>query len=254
VGIVNKFWVDTQKAQHLTNETVRLQAWNDWTDAATATAATLHPTERGDVFAGIPPFNPFATAGSMALAGHGDSFAGAGSYSAGSSPTPTPTPKQPQPAISAIIMRDRDIRNAINDALVATDVFDLGGVWITGSPEDSGSGTSIKAAAAIEPGSGSVDDEWDSQGWGGVLVNGQVKLTLYYRDDDAQLRDEGAELLLYTANNALNGQSLARLTLPAKTRFSTWTWATPAPPERQIVCLFKYAYIVEGWDAHDTTE
>ena len=47
---------------------------------------------------------------------------------------------------------------------------------------------------------------------------------LLYRHDDPQLRDEGAELLLDTAANALNGQSLAGLTFPQTTRIIQWDW------------------------------
>jgi len=70
---------------------------------------------------------------------------------------------------------------------------------------------------------------------------------------DPQLRDEGAELLLDTAANTLNGQSLAGLTMPALTRFSGWTWKDATPPERRIIASFSYQYIVEGWESYDTT-
>ena len=45
--------------------------------------------------------------------------------------------------------RERDIRNAIRDALVATNQFS--DVWISGLPEDRGQGASDLLAAAIEP-------------------------------------------------------------------------------------------------------
>ena len=70
---------------------------------------------------------------------------------------------------------------------------------------------------------------------------------------DPQLRDEGAELLLDTAANALNGQSLAGLTLPQTARVIQWDWQPPTVPERRINCVFSYQYIDEGWDAYDTT-
>jgi hypothetical protein len=151
-------------------------------------------------------------------------------------------------------MRDRDVRNAIASALVATGAFDSGGVWLTGMPEDSGTGASIFAAAAIEPDSGMQEDRWDSQPAGGLVVSGLVRITLLYRYEDAQLRDEGAEQLLNTAANALNGQSLAGLTLPGLSRFTAWTWQPPAPPERRITAQFTYSYIVEGWGGYDTTQ
>ena len=150
-------------------------------------------------------------------------------------------------------MRDRDVRTAIADALAATGAFDANGVWLW-SPENLGQGSSVGRACQIEPGNSTVDTRWDAQTVGGVIIQSQVKLTLLYRDDDTQKRDEGAENLLQQAQNALNGQSLAGLTLPALTRFQNWNWVNPQPPERQIICIVQYSYIVEGWNAFDITE
>ncbi len=147
--------------------------------------------------------------------------------------------------------RDRDVRNAIQSTLVATGAFDA--VWIWGLPENQGEPASQRAAAAIEPQASTQDDRWDSEPRGGLIVTSTVRLTLLYRHNDPQLRDEGAEFLLDTAANALNGQSLAYFTLPALTRFTGWSWQPPAAPERRITATFSYAYIVQGWDEYDTT-
>ena len=37
------------------------------------------------------------------------------------------------------------------------------------------------------------------------------------------------------------------------TRFVSWRWEKPAPPERRIAAIFSYQYIVEGWDSYDVT-
>jgi len=149
-------------------------------------------------------------------------------------------------------VRDRDVRNAIHDALVATGAFD--GVVLWGLPEEYGSAASQLALAAIEPDSSEQRDEWDSQPAGGLTVHSRVKITLLLRADDPVLRDEAAELLVDTVANALNGQSLAGLTLPAWTRVTGWQWQPAVPPERRITVSCNYAYIVEGWNAYDTTE
>jgi hypothetical protein len=151
------------------------------------------------------------------------------------------------------VMRDRDVRNAIVSALTTTGAFDSGGVWITGLPEDSGAPSSDFAAVAIEPVSSTQEDRWDSQTDGGLIVTSRVTITVLNRNADAQLRDEGAEMLLDMAADALNGQSLAGLTLPGLTRFMSWTWQPPMAPERRIAATFTYSYIVEGWDGYDTT-
>ncbi len=147
--------------------------------------------------------------------------------------------------------RDRDVRNAIHDALVATNAFD--GVWIWGLPENYGTGTSLLCGAAIEPDSSKQEDLWDGGTEIGSVVTSVVRITLLYRNEDPQLRDEGAELLMDTAANALNGQGLAGLTLPDMTRFQAWQWQKPTAPERRILATFSYQYIVEGWGAYDVS-
>ena len=107
-------------------------------------------------------------------------------------------------------MHDRDVRNAIQSALEATGAFD--GVWIWGLPDNRGSGASQLAAAAIEPQSSSQNDLWDGGPETSLVVTSTVVITLLFRCEDPQLRDEGVELLFDTAANALNGQSFAELT------------------------------------------
>lgn len=85
------------------------------------------------------------------------------------------------------------------------------------------------------------------------MITSRVSLTLLYRNEDPQLRDEGAELLLDVAANVLNGQSLAGLTFPQQTLITDWTWQPPTVPERRINATLSYQYLVEGWDEYDTT-
>jgi hypothetical protein len=147
--------------------------------------------------------------------------------------------------------RERDVRNAIQAVLIETGAFDAVYVW--GLPEDYGSGASNAALAVIEPDSSTQQDRWDSAVAGGLIVTSEVAITLLQRNEDPQLRDEAAELLFDTAADALNGQSLADLTLPQLTRFISWKWQKPEAPERRITATFSYQYIVEGWDSYDVT-
>jgi hypothetical protein len=151
------------------------------------------------------------------------------------------------------LSRDRDVRAAVQTALAATGQFDPNGVWLSGLPEDYGQGADDLNACSIEPVGSTERDDWDSQTAGGILILSECRLTFMCRRPDPQLRDEAAELLLDTAANALNGQSLASLTLPAWTRVTRWQWVDPAPPERRITATLSYAYIVEGWNNLDTT-
>ena len=112
---------------------------------------------------------------------------------------------------------------------------------------------SEQTAAAIVPQSSRQEDLWDAAPAGGLVITSRVRIILLYRHDDPQLRDEGAELLLDTAANALNGQGLAGQIIPQTARIVQWDWQSPAVPERRINAMFSYQYIVEGWDEYDIT-
>jgi hypothetical protein len=153
--------------------------------------------------------------------------------------------------------RDRDVRNAIQAVLAATNAFDVSingdySVYLWGMPEEWGSGASSTAAAAISPLSSHQEDLWDASPTGGLVITSRVSIVLAYRHHDPQLRDEAAELLVDTTANALNGQSLAGLTFTQTARLTEWTWQPATPPERRINCTFSYQYIVEGWNSYDT--
>jgi hypothetical protein len=147
--------------------------------------------------------------------------------------------------------RERDIRNAIVTALEDTNAFN--GVFVWGLPEDYGTGASLEAFAAVVPMSSAEENRWDAAATGGIVITARIQLVLAYRHIDPQLRDEGAELLLNTAANAINAQSLAGLTFTQTSRITGWTWQPPTVPERRIVAIYSCQYIVEGWDSYDTT-
>ncbi len=147
--------------------------------------------------------------------------------------------------------RDRDVRDAIQSALQATEAFDA--VYLWGLPEDYGSGGSQLAIAVIEPESSTQEDLWDAQPSGTLQVTSRVTITLLARNVDPQLRDAAVEDLFDTAANALNGASLANFTEPAHSKFTSWRWQPPTAPERRIAATFTYRYLVSGWDAYDIT-
>lgn len=149
-------------------------------------------------------------------------------------------------------MRERDIRNAIKAALIATNAFNE--VFLTGLPERYGFGADKVAAAVIEPSSTSKQHIWDDAPWGGVTYTCDIVVTLLYRAIDPQLRDEAVERLLDMAVNAIAGQALVPgLTIPAKTEIVTWRWEKAVHPERRITATFQVGYLVEGWDQLDTS-
>jgi hypothetical protein len=148
--------------------------------------------------------------------------------------------------------RERDVRNAIQAALVATGAFS--DVWITGLPESYGQGVSDLTAAAIEPVSTGLTTGWDAPPGGGLDYSATVTVTLLARHPDAQLRDEWAEQLLDTLANAVNGRSLAGFTLPGRTMVTAWKWLPPAPPERRIATTVSFAYLIAGWANFDVSQ
>jgi hypothetical protein len=148
------------------------------------------------------------------------------------------------------LSRERDVRNAIRDALVATHAFS--GVWLSGLPEDYGQGASELTAAAIEPVATTYTTGWDAQTDGGLDFTATLNVTLLARHEDPQLRDELVEQLLDTLANAVNGVSLASFTLPGKTFVQSWRWQPALAPERRIQASVTYAYIVT-WEGFDTS-
>lgn len=175
-----------------------------------------------------------------------------------------PTPTTPTPVLPAT-KRDRDVRAAIQDRLLATNAFS--GVWLMGAL--AGQGASDNAIAVIEPIGGGLAaasgmglaggrSVGTGLGWSdiGDLLDftSTVKVTLTARDDDPQLRDEKAEQLLGVLCNAINGQILVPgLTMPSKTIVSRWEWISASPPERQIEAIVSYGFLVP-WNAWDVSE
>ncbi|MDG3005501.1 hypothetical protein [Paludisphaera mucosa] len=147
--------------------------------------------------------------------------------------------------------RERDVRGAIRETLNATGAFD--GVYLAGLPENRGERSGDLRAAAIEPAATNVAGQGDDID-GTLAATACITLILLARDDDPATRDDAAELLLNTAAAALNGRSLARLTLPGSTRIRSWTWLRPAAPERRIEATLEFQYLVEGWSAFDLSE
>jgi hypothetical protein len=149
--------------------------------------------------------------------------------------------------------RERDVRNALQTALLATGSFS--NVWLSGLPEDFGHGVSDLTAAAIEPVASEFSAGWDSALGGSLDYTTTLRVTLLARHPDPQLRDELVEQLLNYLNDAVNGQALVPgFTVPQKTSVTSWQWQAAVPPERRIVAVVGISYLVEGWDNFDVSE
>lgn len=146
--------------------------------------------------------------------------------------------------------RERDARNAIQAALLASGQFS--DVWLTGLPEDYGHGASDLTAAAIEPGHTRFARGWDSLPGAGADFTAQLLVTVLARNHDPQLRDELAEQLVDVVANAINGQRLGNLSLPQKTMVTGWKWLPAVAPERRIAITVTFDYLAT-WSGFDTS-
>jgi hypothetical protein len=151
--------------------------------------------------------------------------------------------------------RDRDVRLAIASILEATNEFD--GVYSRCLSEVPSRRAGDARAVSIEPDSTDFSDDWgggaaNSNDPAPLIVQSRLRLTFMTRLDDPSARDDEAERLSNVAANALNGQSLAGLTLPAFSRFESLRWLPPEPPERRVSATFVYRYIVDSWTSFDT--
>jgi hypothetical protein len=79
-------------------------------------------------------------------------------------------------------------------------------------------------------------------------------LTLFVRQSDPESRDREADRLANVAQNVLDGQSLAGITLPGLTKIRRGRWERSPAPERRLVLMGEFTYLVNAFDGHDTTE
>lgn len=144
--------------------------------------------------------------------------------------------------------RERDIRNHMKELLTATNAFDD---VLLGRDAEEYAAAAIGRSCNIAQAETREKPLWD-QG-DEVEVYCRIKVTFTGRDEDELLRDDSAERLYNVAQNALNGVSLASLTLPHFTRFESANWQKPAHPCRQIEAVFGCKYLTDD-NAFDATE
>ena len=150
-------------------------------------------------------------------------------------------------------VRDRDVRQAAKDALNATGQFDA--VYLSGLPEDYGQAAGQLRVAVIEMGNEfRVNDLWDSAQDGGLTVDGEAHITVLVRDQDPQVRDELAELLINVISNTLNGVAMDSWTTEQTSFVMRWRPIPSQAPERRMMAVYEYQYFVEGWTSFNTTE
>ena len=175
-------------------------------------------------------------------------------------PTPTPTgtptghrwfPKLYRLKALCLLMRDRDVRNAIQAALIATNAFN--GVFVWGLPEDYGSGSSSEAAAAIIPQSSRQEDLWDAAAAGGLVITSRVGDRAAYRHDRPAAPRRGGRAAARHGRQRPERPEPGRPDVPADDPDHRMGLAAADRAGAADQRVFSYQYIVEGWDEYDTT-
>ena len=155
--------------------------------------------------------------------------------------------------------RERDIRNAIQTALVATDAFDVdantgAAVFIWGLPEDFGTGASVKAAAAIVPmseppgrplGRGT---DWRPGRHGPDRDHAPLP-----RPRPPDPRRRGRAAARHDRQRLERAEPGRASRFPQTTRIIQWDWQPVTVPERRINTILSVQYIVPDWTGYDTT-
>ena len=144
---------------------------------------------------------------------------------------------------------DFSILNDARDRLAALGVFD--GVYRSALPEDKGQSSGDKLAAVVAPGDWDEVDERNDEETVQSTRRVRWALTLIARDDDPELREAALDDLLSASQNALDGVSLAGVTIPDWTRLRRGRYEPSQSPEQRMTVVGEFAYWVEGFDGHD---
>lgn len=149
-------------------------------------------------------------------------------------------------------MRERDVRLDVAESLRATGEFHV--VALGERSAGDFATASDLSFALIEPMDSRTDELSDAAAWGATLVKARCSITVGRRLHDPVLRDDDAERLLNVTRRALNGRSLAGVTLPDFTKVESWSWRPQADSERRVVCVLSFTYLDEGWNVADVSD
>lgn len=155
---------------------------------------------------------------------------------------PPPPPTGPDGATTGTGFRDRDIRHAIRDALLATSIFDT---VLLGNIEDDYTHFGIEARhVVIDEAGQDVRYMWDTNEIDNLVVDSHVKLSFVTQSEDPLRRDENIELMMDAAYNTMIGISWLGVTMPAFSSFGKpFKFPKVKPPQRQVDITYTYRYM-----------
>lgn len=137
--------------------------------------------------------------------------------------------------------RSDDIREDIKRRLEATGQF--AGVFTSGLPEEQGFSAGDLCAAVIGMPARRKAPRWDGGSELKFTVDERVTVTLLVRNTDPVLRDRQADLLTSVLEDAVDGQSLAEITVPGHTYAEASRPLNPRAPERRVEVVVYYQYL-----------
>lgn len=140
----------------------------------------------------------------------------------------------PPPTASTPLVGEAMIRDAIKKLMLATNAFD--DVWI-GSKLDWGKRPNVAKGGSVQPISTQLQQGYDFGETAPAIYRTDIRVGIYVRNEDSELRDAIAQRLLQQVDNATYHVSLASLTVPEMTALKHWSWHEAkdvSPPAREI--------------------
>ncbi|HEY1117567.1 MAG TPA: hypothetical protein VGE43_07670 [Acidimicrobiales bacterium] len=145
-----------------------------------------------------------------------------------------------------------DVRMAAVALLEDTGAFD--DVYPYSMPEERGRKAGDRCVAVVEPAPGRASTIGDDLSTGEAICTMRFVVTVIARHEDAQVRDRKANRMIGVVQNALNGRSIASLTLAQSTRVLSWDWQRETPPERRVRLTVQADYLAPAWVGFNTDE
>lgn len=146
--------------------------------------------------------------------------------------------------------RDSDVYDAMRTLLEQTDAFTAVG-WSGEGIEDGPRSADLARLAVLTHVSA---DELDDVDPVEIVRKVSFKLEITAREEDPAERAKTLDRLQAAARKAVNGKSLAGLTLPALTMLRRETLGPVKHPNQTLTLTGEFAYLISGYDGHDDDE
>ena len=147
--------------------------------------------------------------------------------------------------------RDWDVFESISTLLAATNEFD--NIYRSALPESNGQRSEDQLAACVAPRDWDEVDDADNASTQQIKRSVRWTLTLMVREDDPEIRERYLDRLLNIAMTAIDGKSLAGLTIPAWTKLRKGSYELPNAPEQRMTCQGEFVYWIDGFGSHDAS-